>query len=230
MLVNLPFLLLALLLLWFPRQWMRLGVAMRNRRSKRSEAAVRRDEEPWNTREPGNPSVGFRSEFIKVRNYVDLLRGAAGGLAVMGGLGIDACLSVAEGASTVEGEKLIALQLAILLVGLLIQTVRYERQRLLFFAPIFFLFGLSVALCGLKGSVFAFVMIWAINPMLQNPQAFLSVYSLLMCLFGWLFGFGNTLPIAALLFCFLPVLLSMLAQRPLVLFTRKTTRAHGAEP
>src|ERR1019366_7561688 len=107
-------------------------------------------------------------------------------------------------------------------VGLLIQTVRYERHRLLFFAPIFFLFGLSIGLCGVETAGFAFVLIWAVNPMLKNPQSFLSVYALLVGGFGWFFlDSENAPPIAALVFCFLPVLLSMLAQRPLVLFTRK---------
>jgi hypothetical protein len=107
--------------------------------------------------------------------------------------------------------------------------VRYERSRLLFFAPIFFLFGLSFGLCGVKGAVFAFIMVWTANPMLKNPQGFLSVYALLMGVFGMFFlRLSNKLPLFALVLCLLPVLLSLLAQRPLVLFSRRGTREPGA--
>jgi len=66
--------------------------------------------------------------------------------------------------------------------------------------------------------------------MLKNPAGFLSVYALVIGVFGMFFlGFGSKLPIIALVFCFLPVLLSMMAQRPLVLFTRKGTRTPGMQ-
>jgi len=227
MLVNLPFLLFALLLLWFPRQWLRLGVSVMRRRTK-SPAEVRRAEEPWNQRERGDPRVDFRGEFGKVRNHVDWLRGGAGSLAVMGGLGIEPCLGLAENAGSVAGRELFVAKLGILLVGLLIQTVRYEKSRFMFFAPIFFLCGLSVGLCGVKGAFFAFAMIWALNPMLGSPQGFLAVYAMLMLGFGLLFlGIKNKLPVVALVYCLLPVLLSLLAHRPLVLFSKKGSRTHG---
>lgn len=227
MAINVPFLLFALLLLWFPRQWMRLGFSIGGKRSKHDTSG--RGQEPWNTREPGDVTIRFRDEVVKLRNYVDVLRGAAGSLAVMGGMGIDACISVADGASRGASLEVLVVKLLILLAGLLIQTMRFEKHRFVFFAPIFFLWGISFGLCGLKGAMFAFAMTWAVNPMLRNPQAFLSVYALLMMAFGSLFlGFGSKLPIVALIYCFLPVLLSLLTQRPLVLFTRKSVRAHGA--
>ena len=229
MLVNLPYLLLALLLLWFPRQWMRLGLTYWNRKRRRSEGATRREDEPWKTSEPGDPAVSFREEFRKMRNYVDLFRGAAGSLAVLGGLGIDPGVHVPDDATSLLKGELFTVQVAILLVGLLIQTVRYERGRVLIFAPIFFLAGLSVGVCGLKGAGFAFAMIWAVNPGLKNPSGFLLVYALLVGLFGALFtSFTNKFALVALLFALLPVLLSALAHRPLVLFSKKTTRTTGA--
>lgn len=229
MLVNLPFLLIAIVLLWFPRQWMRQGLSFWNHRKRRSEGAVRRDEEPWHAHEPGNPSVRFGAEFTKLRNYVDALRATAGCVAILGRFELDSCLQAAPGAAAVVAQEVMALKIAILLVGLLIQTVRYERQRLLFFAPIFFLFGLSIGLCGVKGACFAFVLVWAVNPMLKNPQGFLTVYALVMGVFGLFFlGWSNKLPLVAFVLCFLPVLLSLLAQRPLVLFARRGTRAPGA--
>lgn len=231
MLVNLPFLLLALGLLWFPRQWMRLGLSVWKRRRRSGEVVVSRELDPWKTDEPGSRAVKFSAEFVKLRNYVDLLRATVGSVAVVGGFQIDASLDAAPKATPTVIWQVLALKLAILLVGVVIQTVRYERHRLLFFAPIFFLFGLSIGLCGLQTAGFAFVLIWAVNPMLKSPQGFLTVYALLVGAFGWFFlESENAQPIATLVFCFLPVLLSMLAQRPLVLFTRKTTRTSGARP
>jgi hypothetical protein len=228
MLVNLPFLFLAIVLLWFPRRWMRHGFSIWNRRKRRTEDNARKAEEPWKTDEPGNPAVRFGAEFSKLRNYVDALRTAAGSVALLGGFDLDPCIDVVPDATGMLREEVLGLKLAILLVGLLIQTVRYERQRLLFFAPIFYLFGLTVGLCEFRTAAFSFALIWAVNPMLQNPGVFLSVYALIVGGFGAFFiGATSQVVIAAVLLCFLPVLLSLLAQRPLVLFTRKGTRTFG---
>ena len=231
MLINLPFLLLALVLLWFPRQWLRLGFSFRRRRKRSSEVVISRELEPWKTDEPGSRNVRFTVEFVKLRNYVDLLRATVGSVAIMGGFEIDPCLVAAPGASHTMIGRVLALRLAILLVGLLIQTTRYERRRLLFFAPIFYLFGLTIGLCGLQTAAFAFVLIWSVNPLLKNPQGFLLIYSILVGAFGFFFhDYENGVegPIAAFVFCYLPVLLSMLAQRPLVLFSRKSVRPPDA--
>jgi len=228
MIVRLPFLFVALLLLWFPRQWMRLGMSMSRRRSKGSSGS-QRTEEPWNRRESGDPSVSFRREFAKLRNYVDLFRAVAGGLSVMGGLGISPCLALSENPAPAAGLELLILKLGILLVGLIAQTVRNEKNRAQIFAPIFFLGGLSVGLDGPDVALFAFALIWALNPMIGNAEGFLFVYALLLLGFGLQFqGFGNKLPIVAFVYCLLPVLISWVSHRPLVLFTRKGTRSHGA--
>jgi hypothetical protein len=204
---------------------MRLGHSFLNRRRRRSEGATRREEEPWKNSEPGDPAVGFREEFLKIRNYVDLFRGAAGSLAVVGGLGIDPCVSVAEDAPSLLRLEAFGVQVAILLVGLLIQAVRYERGRYLVFAPIFFLAGISFGLAGPKAAGFAFAMIWAVNPMLKNPSGFLSVYALLLGAFGALFlGMAEMHVLTGVFLTFLPVLLSALIHRPLVLFSRKSVR------
>jgi hypothetical protein len=224
MVVNLPILLLAIVLLWFPRQWMRLGFAVGSRRRRRA-GMERKDEEPWKTDEPGNPAVRLGAEAKKLRNYVDLLRGAAGSVAVFGGFGLQASLSAAPGAPSLIGQEVLALQLLMVLVGLLIQTVRYERNRLLFFAPIFLVCGMTIGLCGWKAALFAFALVWATNPMLKNPQGFMTIYALTIAVFGNFFqGLGDKRTFAIAFFCFLPVLLSLLAERPLVLFSRRGSR------
>lgn len=229
MVFNIPFLVIALLLLWFPRQWMRLGASVGGRRTRRSAPGSGRKSEPWNTREAGDVAVGFRDEFSKLRNYVDLLRGAAGSLAVMGGLGLDACISAPEDAAPRLLLKILFGKLVILFVGLLIQIIRFEKNRWAFFAPIFFLAGLSLGLAGPYTALFAFILVWAVNPLVRGPQGFVFAYALLVFVFGWfVFEVDRKLAVAAFVICFTPVLLSLMARRPLVLFTRKSVRTQTA--
>jgi hypothetical protein len=216
-------LLLGIVLLWFPRQWMRRGVALLQR--KRHSSGSSRILDPWKDREPGDPQVNFRTEFTKFRNYVDLFRAAAGSLTIWGGMGIVASIAVPdEGPRNLRWQAL-ALQVLIVLLGALVQALRYERNRVSFYPPIFYLAGLAVGLCGYQAAAFAFVLIWAINPALPNAQAFLTVYALLLTVFGMLFrGVSSPSVLLAGGLTFLPVLLSLLAGRPLMIFTRKGSR------
>ncbi len=216
--VNLLLLILGLVLLWFPRQWLRTGKIIGHRRHRSAHS-----EEPWKRREPGDPRLSFK-EFTKVRNYVDLVRGAAGSLAIVGGPLIEGAIFVADATNRGAGKSVLIVKAAILLVGVLIQTIRYERERLNFFATIFYFAGISVALCGPWAALFAFVLVWAVNPMLGNAEAFLSVYAVLLAGFGILFrDTPRVLTLLAFVLCFLPVLLSLLLRRPLVVFTRRAT-------
>lgn len=224
MTVNLPFLLLGLALLWFPRHWMRRGVALlrRRRRSSGSERIV----DPWKDSEPGDPRVNFRVEFTKVRNYLDLLRALAGGLAIWGGLSVVPALGLGENPPKAAVLQLLVLRCAIVLIGVVIQSVRYEKHRISFYPPIFYLAGLSACLSGLSAAGFAFLLIWSINAGLGNAQAFLSAYALLLGGFGALFAGPKNIPaMLAAGLTFLPVLLSLMAKRPLMIFTRKGSRS-----
>jgi hypothetical protein len=218
MVFNWPFLTVGLVLLWFPRAWMRMGKAVLRRRRRATH------DEPWIRREPGDPRLSFRKEFGKARNYFDLLRAVAGALAIMGWHAIPASLEAAPAADGHVSLRwtVLAVKLAILLIGLLIQTIRIERNHLTFFAPVFFLAGMAVALCGPWAALFTFILVWGVNPMLPSAQAFLSFDAALMIAFGLLLGqVDRTLPVAAGGLCFLPALLSWLARRPLVVFARK---------
>ena len=226
MTVNIPLLLLALLLLWFPRQWLRMGAVLFRRRSHSGSGKPGASLEPWNIREPGDPSVNFYAEFSKSRNYVDLFRALVGGLCVVGGLHIEPSVMLAENAPAATAKGVIAIKGIILLVGLLIQAMRYEKRRFTFYPPIFFLAGLSVGLCEPYGALFAFILIWAFNPILKSAQGFLTVYAILQVVFGNYFsGLGDKTSIYAGILCFLPVLLSLMAQRPLVIYARKGVRS-----
>lgn len=214
---------LGLALLWFPRHWMRRGVALLRRRRRSAEST--RITEPWKDREPGDPRVNFVTEFTKFRNYIDLLRGAAGSLVFFGGMGMPAAMAVAADAPRNANLQLLGVRSAVLLVGVLLQAVRYETARVSFYPAIFYLAGMSVGLCGINGAAFAFVLIWAINPALPNAQGFMTIYAVLLVVFGHFFAAGGDIPaLFAGVLCFLPVLLSLLAKRPLTAFTRKGTR------
>jgi hypothetical protein len=229
MIVHLPSLILAALLLWFPRQWMRFGAAWLKKRRRRTEGGAPAGES-WKAREPGDPRVSFGNEFSKFRNYLDLLRAGAGSLALFGGLGIPPSISFAAGAPRGVVWQTVIIRALILLVGIMVQTMRYERNKVTFYPPIFYLAGVSVGLCDIRGAAFAFVLVWAFNPMFGNAQAFLTVYAVLMVAFGHFFAGGGDLSAAyAGFLAFVPVLLSLLTNRPLTVFTRKSTRpAQGA--
>jgi hypothetical protein len=228
MIVNFPLLFLAVLLLWFPRQWMRLGRTLWRKRGRRSGSGTPAIE-PWIARESGDPRVSFRTEFSKFRNYLDLLRAGTGSLALSGGLWIPPSISAEAGAARGTIWQTIIIRALILMIGLLVQTTRYERSKVTFYPPIFYLAGVSVGLCDIRGAAFAFVLIWAFNPMFGSAQGLLTMYALLMVVFGHFFAGGGDLSAAyAGILTFLPVLLSLLTNRPLTVLTRKATRTtHG---
>jgi hypothetical protein len=224
MIVHLPYLLIAIVILWFPRQWLRVGSLLKRRRSVSSKRSAT---EPWNTRESGDPRLRFGVEFTKFRNYVDLLRGAGGSIAFVGlpgEFGFPPCLLADEKASRYSSYAVIVIRSLILLIGLLIQTARREKGKITFYPPVFYLAGLSLGLTDPWSALFSFVLIWTLNAMFSSAQGFLSVYAVLIVAFGHLFARHGDLSVAyAGILCFLPVLLSLMANRPLVVFNRKAT-------
>jgi hypothetical protein len=216
MVANWPFFLLGLLLILLPRQWMRFGGSLwKKRRVARSK------EELWERREHGDPRLRIWREFGKARNYFDLLRGAAGSLALLGGHGIAPSLVPADGWASSE-RAVTGVIAAILFAGVMIQTIRREGGRLRFYPPIFYLAGLSVGLCGMWAAFFAFALVCTVNPMLTKAQSFLVVYAVIMAVFGFVVGKIEPLQAATILLLGLaPVLLSLLSGRPLAILSRK---------
>lgn len=225
MTANLPLMFVALMLLFIPRQSLRLGFVGKKRK-RRSAEAVRTESEPWNTREPGDPRVRMSVEFTKGRNFVDFLRAGAASLALSGGLGIPPVLAISSDASRNAIWGVIVIRSIVLVLGLLIQTVRYEKGQLRFAPPIFYIAGLSLGLCDIYGALAAFAFIWAIHVMFGGAQGFLTAYAVVIVGFGHLFSRqGDLSAILAGILCFLPVLLSLLAGRPLVIQSRRGTRS-----
>lgn len=215
------FLSIALALLYFPRQWLRWGKKRTLKSEKHSKNADKNDCDPSRRREMGDPAVGFKDEFSKLRNYIDLLRGAFGSVVIVGSGYTASCFSLSAEAAAETGRLLLVLKAAIILGSLFVQLIRYER-RLTLFAPIFFVSGLTFGLCGFTAAALAFVLIWALNLGLPGPAAFLGVYSVLIVPFGILFdGPNNLFVVVGFVALFLPVLISLLWKKPLMLFNRR---------
>ncbi|MSU65812.1 MAG: hypothetical protein EXS38_06875 [Opitutus sp.] len=135
-------------------------------------------------------------------------------------------ISLAPGEDALPWWGVETVKLTILFLGLLVQTTRYERHHVTFFAPIFYLGGVSLSLCTTWSAILSFVLIWGLNPMLKGAKTFLLMYGIVMASLAVLFrGWEGEAPITAFMLCFLPVLLSLLARRPLVVFSRKGTRS-----
>jgi hypothetical protein len=216
MTIDVLLLALGLLLLWFPRAWMRMGATVWQRRSRRRSP----DRPTENSLDP--TLLSFGREFTKLRNYYDFLRAAVGGLAIVGGAGMRPGIGLSEGDHHVSPTILIGVQAVLLLLGVAIQTVRYERGRLSLSAPVFYLGGLSVCLCSPWGALFAFGLMWGLSPMVPNAQGFLSIYACILTAFGRFFLPATPLYLVAGALCFLPVLLSLLVGRPLFVFSRRS--------
>ena len=215
---------LALVVLFFPRNALRAGVNLVRRKRRRSSGSER-ILEPWKDREPGDPRITPAVEFLKPRNYLDLVRAAAGGVAIWGGFYVPPALAADPAAGGRMPLVVLGLKCLLTLLAVVVQAVRYEKVKVSFFPPIFFLGGLAVGVIGYQSAAFAFVGIWVVNAGISNAQGFLSVYALLLLGFGLLFNGWRSIPAAAMaLTAFFPVLLSLMVRRPLMIFTRKGSR------
>lgn len=214
-----------LVLLFFPRQWLRAGrKATRKLRWLRRSRSRQKD--PTQIREPGDIRLRFGEEFTKPRNYIDFLRALGGGLVILGDKdwAIASCFQRPLDFVLQEGEidVLLYVRMLILLVAVMIQFIRFE-QKFSYYAPIFFLGGLGFAMCGFSAGFFAFVVAWMLNSAAPlTPTGFLSAYALLIFMLGLIFrGLSDNFALFAGIVSFLPVLVSLLARRSLAMFNKK---------
>ncbi|HSH93538.1 MAG TPA: hypothetical protein VK968_05295 [Roseimicrobium sp.] len=218
MIIHIWLLLIAVLLLWIPRQWLRYGgkVVTLPERSKADK----------DIRDANDVSLQLRDEILKPRNWVDFLRAAAGGIAVYG-----VCFEVGQGAAKGTGNIVFIVQFAVLLIAVLLQTIRIE-QRMTLVAPVFFVLGLSFGLIGWKAALFACVTIWVLNLLLPSAGMFLFVFAFVEAVFFRLVGNGfsmKTVILTVILTTF-PLLFSALTNRRLVRLNKKnrTRSSKGA--
>ncbi len=196
-------------MLWYPRGWMRWGAFASQRRAKRRRP--RASAEDHKERLPGDESLWLGEEFNKRRNWIDLLRGLAGGYAVAV-VGIQVR---AQGGETGGATEVLLLIGGVLLMGVAAQTLRFE-GRLAFYPPVFFLGGLSFALVGAKAAFFAFVAVWAVNLALPSASVFLFCYSGFVLILGVLFGAPIKHAGLAAALALAPVVASLLMRRRLM--------------
>jgi membrane-associated HD superfamily phosphohydrolase len=203
----------ALVLLWFPRPWFRFGAKVVSLSSRKPVDK--------NLRDSNDASLQLMDELPNPRNWVDLFRALAGGIAVM-----MFCFERVRGAPKGTAEIIFIIQCAILVIALFVQTTRNFQQRVTLVAPIFFIFGLSFGLIGWQAALFACVTIWVVNLLLPSAGIFLMVFAVLEVVFAKLLARGfhahtRTLILAAML-TFIPVLLSAMMNRRLVKLNKKT--------
>lgn len=206
--IHWPYFLLAAALLWFPRSWLRSGKRLLKKRHKPDDALERLAGVGAN--DPANKSVQLGREFGNFRNYVDLLRALAGSYSLS-----HYALTGGESRWTALG-----IQVAVLMVAVLIQSVRYDK-RLSFYAPIFFFVGMTTGFTGDYPALFAFALVLAVNPVIPNPWWFLSAFAIFMLPVAQFFESDMLVTLVAVACVGLTPLLSLLLKRPLVIFTRK---------
>lgn len=209
MIIHIWLLLIAVLLLWIPRQWLRYGgkVVSLPERSKAEK----------DIRDANDVSLQLRDELLKPRNWVDFLRAVAGGIAVYA-----VCFEVGSGAPKGTATIIYILQMVILMAAVLCQTIRLE-QRMTLVAPVFFILGLSFGLIGWKAALFACVTIWVVNLLLPSAGMFLFVFALIEAVFFRLVGRGFTVKttILTIILATLPLLFSAVTNRRLVRLNKK---------
>lgn len=213
--IHWPYLLMAIAMLCFPRQWLRNGGRLFKRRRTPRNAVEKLAGQ--GSRNPEDKSVHPGKEFTTFRNYIDLFRALAGGHS----LGAFSFTMTGSDA----GWKILGLQAAVLLVAVGIQAFRIENGRHNYFAPIFWFVGLVCGFTGHFAGLFAFALVLAANPAIPDPRWFLTAYGLLVLVCGYLFEAPFLANMLVAGFVFLVPLASLLAKRPLVIYSRKPRSA-----
>jgi uncharacterized membrane protein len=210
--VNFPILVVAVLLLLFPRNWMRYGARVGSKPTRKTE-----DAGPT-LRDPRERSVDPSAEAGKSRNWIDLARGWVAGLALF-----VVALTPPEGLVGADLGTL-SWQGLVLILAALSQMVRLE-GRLSLFAPIFFLQGITFGAVGWLVGLLAMVGSWALTPVLPGPGAVLFVHGAFTLCLGLLFP-GQAPEVVMLMVgvIWLPVLLSVLLKKRLSASFDKRTK------
>lgn len=206
--IHWPYLALALAMLWFPRQWMRLGKWRKKRRRER-ETMERFAQD--GAVDPEDKSVRLGRELKSPRNHLDFLRALAGGVALW---------EFSFTADRAQQGFVLGWEIGLTLVAVLIQLVRW-RERITFSAPIFYFAGLSIGMGNYFSGSMAFLLMCAINPVIPSPRVFIGAFALLLLPFNYFLGAGLKLALVNSMLLWLGPLLSLLFKRPMVIFTRK---------
>ncbi|HKB91683.1 MAG TPA: hypothetical protein VKC60_14285 [Opitutaceae bacterium] len=227
--IHYPFLILALILLWMPRQLLRFGKFGRSRRQAPRVGLpfLRKDTNgmPSND-DPNDRSLGLFRELKKKRNLLDFARACIGGLTLTGGIWGGA-ITLGPNPPPGRETELVFLFGIISGIGVLIQTVRFEK-RISLFPPVFYLSGLTFGLYEPLPAAFGLLLIWVANILISNPSAFLLFYGLLLGAFGLLFKIPLENVTIVLVLIWTPPVLSALMRKRLVIINRKVKQREVA--
>jgi hypothetical protein len=212
----------ALVLLWLPRQWLRMGKsAAKSSKTARGKLAQRKSSQD----DPGlkDSSIKLKGVFSKPRNWIDFFRAAAGGVAVC-----LLCFQPVEAGNPSATYRLVfIIKCIVLVISVLIQTLRYNGKFTLV-APIFFVMGLSFGLIGWHAALFAFVTIWIVYLVISSLSTLLVCYTMLIVFYGFLLPHPSLAGVyLAAALPLLPVILSATSKRRLTQLA-KTTKSASA--
>jgi hypothetical protein len=219
MIIHLPQFLVALLLLWLPRGWLRRGVVLWRARRARSST------HSWTHAPADGTTLTPGYEFMKVRNYVDLLRAGVATIALVGSNGVPAAVTLAPG-ETQGATLVLGIRAAILLIAVLIQTVRWNHGRLALAAPVFFIGGLAAGVQEPLAGLGAFAIAWALVPVFPFAPSFLAVLGAVFAALNTFLVGVNLLVLATTAIFLVPVLVSLLARKPLLVYSRRSGGNH----
>jgi hypothetical protein len=209
--IHWPYLLLALLMLWFPRHWMRVGPRLLKVRRRGRDPVQRFSAGPQVL--PDDKTVVLKLELLNRRNYVDFFRALGGAFALM--------QHAVEPGRTTAPAPGFWLQVAVMAVGVIVQFVRVD-QGVKMFAPLFYLFGAAIAVIGPYAGLFAMLAVCAMHVMLPNPRYFLACYGLLIAVLHHVLEQGDVRwTVVFVLLAWTPALTSLLANRPLITYSHK---------
>ena len=211
LIIHWPYFLLALAMLWFPRQWMRLGPAIARKR-RRPQTAVDKFSAAGPGADPENKHLNLAREFRGKRNYLDIFRAIVGGSALM--------LFSLDASGDNAPQQLFAIQAGVLFLAVMIQCIRFE-GRLGFFAPVFFYTGLSIAVSGPIPALFAFVFMLALNPAVASPRVFISGFAVALLPLGYFLKTPTTYLLLNVGLLLLPPMVSLLSGRSMAIYAKK---------
>lgn len=210
MTVHWHYLALALITLWFPRQWLRLGKLQKRKSRKERETLERFNQD--GAKDPEDKSVKLAKELRKPRNYIDFFRALVGSYC----LWHFAFETTKDVGSTIPFLACAAIST----IAVVIQSVRW-RERITFFAGVFFYAGFSAGLGNSYPGALAFLLVCAVNPVIPNPRLFVVAYALLLAPFNYMLGDDQRLAGFNTALLLLVPLWSVLINRPMVIFMRK---------
>lgn len=170
---------------------------------------------------PGRtPNVPVRGLFLAWQNWVDLVRSGVGAYALME-------LSIGlEAASQQEITIAFVVKAAVLVVGVLIQTVRWT-PGLNFVAPLFYLSGLTLVLPGYTEGAFAVIFAWIFTWGARDPKFHLPIMTTALAVAGYFLGGLSQVLLLNCGLVFLPAFFALLCQKGLLFVFRESKLANA---